>query len=124
MNRETSAHTALIVNSVWLEIFVISFFDWSIFGKYGFRLVLWKCRVFFVKMGKNKSGMPPEFCLFVIGGKEMLLYLIGHNKARICFRVCKGDSHTTRSAQNAANAELTFKMAITSSESYSSRVEI
>ena len=29
----------LIVNSVWLEIFVVSFFDWSIFGKYGFRLV-------------------------------------------------------------------------------------
>ena len=24
--------------------------------------------------------MPPEFCLFVIGGKEMLLYLIGHRE--------------------------------------------
>ena len=35
---------------------------------------------FFVKIGKNKSGMPPEFCLFVIGGKEMLLYLIGHRE--------------------------------------------
>ena len=33
---------------------------------------------FFVKIGKNKSGMPPEFCLFVIGGKE--LYLIGHRE--------------------------------------------
>ena len=36
----------LIINSVWLEIFVVSFFDWSIFGKYRFRLVLWKCSVF------------------------------------------------------------------------------
>ena len=35
---------------------------------------------FLVKIGKNKSGMPPEFCLFVIGGKEMLLYLIGHHR--------------------------------------------
>ena len=35
---------------------------------------------FFVKIGKNKSGMRPEFCLFVIGGKEMLLYLIGHRE--------------------------------------------
>ena len=35
---------------------------------------------FFAKIGKNKSGMPPEFCLFVIGGKEMLLYLIGHRE--------------------------------------------
>ena len=62
---------------------------------------------FFVKMGKNKSGMLPEFCLFVIGGKEMLLYLIGlmENKARIYFCVCKGDSHVTRSAQNTTNAE-------------------
>ena len=58
---------------------------------------------FFVKIGKNKSGMPPEFCLFVIGGKDMLLYFIG--KARIFFCVSKGDSHTTRSAQNATNAE-------------------
>ena len=70
----------LIVNSVWLEIFVVRFFDWSSFGKYRFRLVRWKCRVFFVKISKNKSGMPPEFCLFVIGGKEMLLYLIGHGE--------------------------------------------
>ena len=61
---------------------------------------------FFVKVGKDKSGMPPEFCLFVIGGKEMLVYLIRlETKARICFCVCKGDSHTTRSAQNATNAE-------------------
>ena len=28
---------------------------------------------FFVKIGKNKSGMPPEFCLFVISGKEMFI---------------------------------------------------
>ena len=35
---------------------------------------------FFVKMGKNKSGMSPEFCLFVIGEKDMLLYLIGHRE--------------------------------------------
>ena len=35
---------------------------------------------FFVKIGKNKSGMPPEFCLFVIGGNEILLYLIGHRE--------------------------------------------
>ena len=34
----------------------------------------------FVKIGKNKSGMPPEFCLFVTGGIEMLLYLICHRK--------------------------------------------
>ena len=34
----------------------------------------------FVKIGKSKSGMPLEFCLFVIGGKEMLLYLIGHRE--------------------------------------------
>ena len=61
---------------------------------------------FLVKICKNKRGMPPEFCLFVIGGKEMLLYLIGQkNKARICFCVCKDDSHTTRSAQNATNVE-------------------
>ena len=30
----------------------------------------------FVQIGKNKSGMPPKFCLFVIGGKDMLFYLI------------------------------------------------
>ena len=35
---------------------------------------------FFVKIGKNKSDMPPEVCLFVIGGKEMLLYLIGQRE--------------------------------------------
>ena len=35
---------------------------------------------FFAKIGKNKSGMLPEFCLFVIGGKEMLLYLNGHRE--------------------------------------------
>ena len=29
---------------------------------------------FFVKIGKNTSDMPPELCLFVICGKEMLLY--------------------------------------------------
>ena len=29
---------------------------------------------FFVKIGLNKSGMSLEFCLFVIGGKEMLLF--------------------------------------------------
>ena len=69
---------------------------------------------FFVKIGKNKSGMPPQFCLFVIGGKEMLLYLIGNRE----------QNNTTRSAQNTTNAEYTFKMAITSSENYSSRVEI
>ena len=34
----------------------------------------------FVKISKNKSGMPPEFCLFVIGGKEMLFNLIGHRE--------------------------------------------
>ena len=33
-----------------------------------------------VKIGKNKSGIPPEFCLFVISEKEMLLYLIGHRE--------------------------------------------
>ena len=33
-----------------------------------------------VKIDKNKSGIPPEFCLFVIGEKEMLLYLIGHRE--------------------------------------------
>ena len=27
----------------------------------------------FVKIGKSKSGIPPEFCLFMIGGKEMLI---------------------------------------------------
>ena len=37
-------------------------------------------RFSFVKIGKNKSGMPPEFCLIVIGGKEILLYLIGHRE--------------------------------------------
>ena len=35
---------------------------------------------FFVRIGKNKGAMPPEFSLFVIGGKEMLLYLIGHRE--------------------------------------------
>ena len=35
---------------------------------------------FFVKGGKNRSGMPPEFCLFLIYGKEMLLYLIGQRE--------------------------------------------
>ena len=35
---------------------------------------------FFVKIGRNKSGMQPEFYLFVIGGKEILLYLIGHGE--------------------------------------------
>ena len=61
----------------------------------------------FVKTGKSKSGKPLEFCLFVNGGKEiMLLYLIGHREqARICARVCKCDSLTARSAQNATNAD-------------------
>ena len=36
----------LIVNSVWLEIFVVSFFYWSIFGKYRLRLVRLKYCVF------------------------------------------------------------------------------
>ena len=44
------------------------------FLTFGFRLVRWKCSVF-AKIGKNKSGMPPEFFLSVIRGKEMLLYL-------------------------------------------------
>ena len=36
---------------------------------------------FFVKVGENKSGMPPEFCLFFFTGeKEILLYLIGHRE--------------------------------------------
>ena len=35
---------------------------------------------FFVKIGKNKSGVPPEFCLFVTSGEETLLYLIGHRE--------------------------------------------
>ena len=35
---------------------------------------------FFVKIGRNKSGMPPEFCLFVIGREEMLIYLIGQRE--------------------------------------------
>ena len=43
---------------------------------------------FFVKTGKNKSGMPPEFCLFVIGGKEMLLYLIVHREQRQDLLLC------------------------------------
>ena len=61
---------------------------------------------FFVKIGKNKSVMPPEFCLFVIGRKEMLLYLIGHREqSQDLLLCCKGDSHTTRSAQNATKAE-------------------
>ena len=48
----------------------------------------------FVKIGKNKSGMPPEFCLFVIDGEEMLLYLIGHrepwgdNSHRLGYGMC------------------------------------
>ena len=61
----------------------------------------------------------------MIGGKEMLLYLIGHREqSQDLLCVCKGDSHTTRSAQNATKAEQTFKMAISSSENYSSCVEI
>ena len=36
--------------------------------------------LFLVKTGENKSGMPPEFRLFVIGGNKMLLYLIGHRE--------------------------------------------
>ena len=35
---------------------------------------------FFVEIGKNKCGMPPEFCLFVIGRNEILFYLIGHRE--------------------------------------------
>ena len=58
---------------------------------------------FFVKISKNKSSMPPEFCLFVIGGKEMLFYLIGHREQSWDLLLCY--SNTTRSAQNAANAE-------------------
>ena len=38
-----------------------------------------KKAAFFVKTGKNKSGMSSEF-FFVIGGKEILLYLIGHRE--------------------------------------------
>ena len=61
---------------------------------------------FFAKIGKNKIGMPPEFCLFVTGRKEMLLYLIGQREqSQGCFCVCKSDLHTTRSAQNTRNAE-------------------
>ena len=56
MSRETSAHSKFGLT------FVVSFFDWSIFGKYGSRLVHWKCRVIF-KVGKNKSGMPHDFCV-------------------------------------------------------------
>ena len=43
---------------------------------------------FFVKKGKNKNGMPPEFCLFVIGGKEMLRYLIGHREQNQDLLLC------------------------------------
>ena len=39
-----------------------------------------KKAAFFVKTGKNKSGMSSEFCLFVIDGKEIFLYLIGHRE--------------------------------------------
>ena len=43
---------------------------------------------FFVKTGKNKSGMSPEFCLCVIGGKTCcFIQLVIENKARICFLV-------------------------------------
>ena len=68
--------------------------------------------------------MPPEFCLFVIGGKEMLLYRVIENKARICFCVCEGDSHTTRRCTERNERRIDFQMAITSSENYSRRVEI
>ena len=37
---------------------------------------------FFVKIGTNKSGMPPEFCLFVFSGKEMLLYFNWSKKTK------------------------------------------
>ena len=70
----------LIVNSVWLEIFVICFFLIGTFlANSGSEWFVGMPR-FFAKIGKNKSGMPPEFCLFVIGGIEMLLYLIGHRE--------------------------------------------
>ena len=42
----------------------------------------------FVKIGKSKSGMPPKFCLFVIGGKEMFLYLIGHREQNQDLLLC------------------------------------
>ena len=41
-----------------------------------------------VKIDKNKSGIPPEFCLFVTGEKEMLLYLIGHREPSQDFLLC------------------------------------
>ena len=99
MSRETSAQNEIKFGLKFLSsVFLIGAF----FGKYGFRLVRWKCRVF-VKIGKNKSSMPPEFCLSVIGGKEMLLYLIGHREqSQDLLCVCKGDS---RSAQKATKAE-------------------
>ena len=43
---------------------------------------------FFVKIDKNKSGMPPEFYLFVIGEKKMLLNLIGHREQSQDFLLC------------------------------------
>ena len=35
---------------------------------------------FFVKVGKTKVVCPLSFVYFVIGGKEMLLYLVGYRE--------------------------------------------
>ena len=102
----------LIVNSVWLEIFVVSFFDWSISGKYGFRLVHWKCRVF-CKVDESEVGSLAEgfwlvsvchvSCVqLLIGVGEMLHDLIGScwTKSEFAFVFDKGDSNQTRNTQN------------------------
>ena len=85
MSRETSTHSKFGL----AENFVVSFFDWSIFGKYGSRLVHWKCRVI-CKVGKNKSGMPPEFCVIDDWRRknEALCHWLPQNKGRICACCC------------------------------------
>ena len=76
MSRETSAHSKFGFGLKFLSlVFLIGAFlantglDWFVGNT-----------AFFVRINNNKSGMSPEFCLFVIGGKEMLLYLIDHRE--------------------------------------------
>ena len=94
MSRETSAHS----KSGWAQNYVVSFFDWSIFGKYGSRqermrsrLVHWKCHVICkVYVGKNKSGMRLEFCVVDDwrGKNEALCHWSQQNKGRMICVCC------------------------------------
>ena len=95
----------LIVNSVRLEILSLVFLIGAFLANTSLD---WFVRnvASFLKINKNKSGMPPEFVyLWLVGKRCCFIQLVIENKSQDLLLVCKGDSHTTRSAQNATKAE-------------------